>query len=87
MGDYTGSEYKIELLKGAKPYYVTLLPIPEICKVILKTEVNRLINIDVLKRINNYKGKAPIFVIPKKNGTICFISDFRGLNKRIRSNS
>ena len=36
-----GSEYKIELLEGAKPYHAKPFPIPKIHKETLKTEVNR----------------------------------------------
>ena len=84
LGNYTGSEYEIELLKGTKPYHAKPFPIPKIHEEILKIDVNRLINIGVLKRKNNSKWEAPTFVIPKKNGIVHFISDFRKLNKRIK---
>ena len=84
LGDYKGSQYKIELLEGAKPYHAKLFPIPKKNKETLKTEVNRLINICVSKRKNDSKWTAPKFIIPKKNGTVRFISDFRELNKRIK---
>ena len=61
-----------------------LFPIPKIHKEILITELNRLINIGVLKHKNNSKWAAPTFIIPKKNGTVWFISGFRELNKRIK---
>ena len=47
LATYTGSEYKIELLEGAKPYHAKPFPIPETHEETLKTEVNRLINIGV----------------------------------------
>ena len=50
----------------------------------LKREINRLVNIGVLKHKHNSEWAAPIFIIPKKNGTVCFISDVRELNKRIK---
>ena len=84
LGINTGSGYKIELLEGAKPYYAKPFPIPKIQKETLKTEVNILINIGVLKCKNNSKWAAPFFIITKKNGTVHFISDFRELNKRIK---
>ena len=43
----------------------------------VKKEVNRLIEIGVLKKINNSQWAAPTFIIPKINGTVRFISDFR----------
>ena len=53
-------------------------------KEIIKTGVNKLINVGVLKRTDNSKWVAPTFIISKKNGTVCFLSDFRELNKPIK---
>ena len=38
LGNYTGSECKIELLEGAKPYHAKPFPMPKIHKETLKTE-------------------------------------------------
>ena len=84
LGNNVGSEYKIELLEGAEPYHAKPFPIPRIHKESLTIEVNRLINIGVLKRKSTCKWAAPTFIIPKKNGTVRFISDFRELNKIIK---
>ena len=40
--------------------------------------------IGILKYENYSEWAAPTFIIPKKNGTVRFISDFRELNKRIK---
>ena len=47
-------------------------------------EVEQLCKLGVLKKVNRSQWAAPTFVIPKKDGTVCFISDFWELNKRIR---
>ena len=83
LGNYTGSKYKIELKENIKPYHAKPFPIPKVHEPTLKKEVERLVKIGVLKRINNSEWAAPTFIIPKKNGTVRFISDFRELNKRI----
>jgi len=49
----------------------------------LKAEVERLVKISVLKKVNRSEWAAPTFVIPKKGGSVRFISDFRELNKRM----
>ena len=87
LDNYTSSEYKIEFLEGAKPYHTKTFPIPKIHEETLKSEVNRLRNIGVLNRKTNSKWPAPTFIIPKKNGTVCYISDFRELNIRIKRKS
>ena len=46
-------------------------------------EVERLCQLGVLKKVNRSQWAAPTFVIPKKDGSVRFISDFRELNKRI----
>jgi hypothetical protein len=38
----------------------------------------------VLKKVNRLEWAAPSFIIPKKNGIIRFINDFRELNKQIK---
>jgi hypothetical protein len=38
----------------------------------------------VLKRVNQSEWAALTFVIPKKDGSKCFICNFRELNKRIK---
>ena len=40
LDNYTGLEFKIELLEGAKPNYTKHFPIPKIHKESLKIEVN-----------------------------------------------
>jgi hypothetical protein len=42
------------------------------------------VEIGVLKKVNRLEWAAPLFIIPKKNGTARFINDFRELNKRIK---
>ena len=74
----------IELKEEIKPYHAKAFPIPRIHEETLKREVERLVKIGVLKRINNSQWAAPTFIIPKKNGTVRFISNFRELNKRIK---
>ena len=47
-------------------------------------EIERLVASGVLKKVNRSEWAAPTFIIPKKDGTVRFISDLRELNKRIK---
>jgi hypothetical protein len=83
LGTWTQDPYHIELKPDAKPYHSRAFAIPKIHEPTLKKEVQRLCDIGVLKRVNRSEWAAPCFIIPKKNGTVRFITDFRKLNERI----
>ena len=50
LGKYTGSTYKIELKEDVKPYHAKPFPIPKVHEPTLKKEVERLVEIGVLKK-------------------------------------
>ena len=65
LGNYTGTAYKIELLEGPQLYHAKLYPIPKVHEETLKTEVNRLVDIGVLKRKNN--SEWALYFLKKSN--------------------
>ena len=62
--------------KHHKPF-----PVPKIHEVTLQNELVRLCKIGVLRKCSDSTWASPTFIIPKKNGTVRFISDFRYVNK------
>ena len=84
LGTWRSTPYAIQLRENVQPYHAKPFPIPRIHEQTLKVELQRLCDIGVLRRINHSEWAAPTFVIPKKDGLVRFISDFRKLNKRIR---
>ena len=53
LDKYTGSDYTVELKEDAKLHHAKPFPIPKIHRPTLKKEVDRLIEIGALKKINN----------------------------------
>jgi len=84
LGTWNGEPYDIELKPEAKPYHSRSLPVPKIHEAMLKVELDHLCKVGILKWVNWSEWAAPTFLIPKKDATIWFISDFCELNKRIK---
>jgi Reverse transcriptase (RNA-dependent DNA polymerase) len=78
------SPVSIELQPNAKPFHARAYPVPQIHKATMKREVEQLDMIGVLKECNDSEWWAPTFIIPKKDGQIHFISNFRKLNQYLK---
>ncbi|GFH61176.1 hypothetical protein CTEN210_17652 [Chaetoceros tenuissimus] len=84
LGTWNCSPVEIELKEGATPYATRPYPVPKIHEKQLKAEIQRFIDLGILKRTLNSEWASPAFLIPKKDGKVCFICDFRQLNARIK---
>jgi len=69
-------EVKLELQEGAKSYHAGAYNTPRCHIQTLKADVERLVKIGVLKKVNLSEWAAPTFIIPKKDGSVRLISDF-----------
>ena len=84
LGTWEGDPYKIQLREDVKPFHARPFSVPKAYERTLKLEIERLCKIGVLKRVNRSEWASPSFIIPKKDGTVRFINDFREVNKRIK---
>ena len=66
-----------------KPDNTRWYPVPRINKPTFKTELERLEKIRVLERVQESEWGTPVFIIPKKEGTVGFLTDFRKVNELI----
>ena len=83
LGTWHGKPYGIKLKPDAEPYHGKSFPVPHIHDLTFKQELDRLEYLKVIKKVNQSQWGAPKFLIPKKDITVRFISEFRELNKRI----
>lgn len=84
LGEGKASDVELELREGARPFHSRPFPIPQVHEGAMKREVERLCQLGVLEEDHDSEWGAPSFIIPKKNGTVRFISDFRKLNTMLK---
>ena len=84
LGKWKGTPYDIKCKEGVEPYHARPYAVPKIHELTLKAEIDRLVRAGILRKVNRSEWAAPTFIIPKKDGTVRFISDFCKLNKKIR---
>lgn len=67
----------LELKPEAQPYNSRAFPIPQVHYETVKNDVDRLCQLGVLKKVPPGRWACPSFIVPKSNGTVRFITDFR----------
>ena len=60
--------------------HVSPFSIPKIHEQILKKEIKRLCDLGVLQPEVAQEYQSPSLILPKQNGTVRIVSDFRVLN-------
>ena len=81
LGDWKTKPVSFQIQERASPYHGQAFPVPKVHKKTIIKEVERLCQLGVLER--QPASEWPSFVIPKKDKTIRFLSDFREVNKRL----
>jgi hypothetical protein len=84
LGRYPGRTVHLELRADAKPSSCRPYPVPRHHQRVFKEELDRLCSIGVLSRCGASSWLSPSFIIPKKDASVRWISDFRELNKCIK---
>ena len=83
LGSWNMTPVKLDLKSDAKPYHAKPYPVPFSQEEKLKEEINRLVEYGILRKVNDSEWAAPMFTIPKPDGSLRSLADFRELNKRI----
>jgi len=86
LGVWPNTEIGATLVGGATPYHCQRpMRIPHAHCSTLKKKIDHLVSIRVLEVDGNTAGPwcSPTFIIPKKDGTVRFITDYREVNQRM----
>ncbi len=83
LGDWKTKPVSFQLKEGVSPYHGRAFPLPKVHKDTIIKEVERLCQLGVLERQPASEWALPSFIIPKKDKTVCFLSDFWEVNKRL----
>ncbi len=81
LGEWNVPPVSVQLKEGAKPFHSRPYPIPKFHKATLMKEIDQLVSIEVMKWQPYSQWASPSFIIPKKDLTVCTISDSRNITK------
>jgi hypothetical protein len=84
LGVYPHKKVHIDIDPNAKPVHSRPYPVPQIHLKTFKKELDHLVRVAVLAAQQESEWVSPSFIIPKKDGRACWISDLHQLNKVIR---
>jgi hypothetical protein len=84
LGVYPHKKVHIDIDPNAKPVQSRSYPVPQIHLKTFKKDLDHLVRIGVLAAQQKSEWVSPSFIIPKKDGRVCWISDLRQSNKVIR---
>jgi hypothetical protein len=83
LGDSKTKPVSFQLKEGVSPYHGQAFPVTKVHKETIIKEVERLCQLGVLERQPASEWALPSFIIPKKDKTVHFLSDFWEENKRL----
>ena len=84
LGKYPHRQVHLELIDGAKPVHCKPYPVARVHEQLFKQECANLVRDGVLEPIGGSEHAYPTFIVPKKDGRIRWVSDFRKLNVNLK---
>jgi len=84
LGKYPHQKIHLDIQNNAQPFHAKSYAVPHIHQQVFKDELQRLCQIGVLEKCGGTEWAAGTFIIPKKDGRVRWVSDFRMLNKSLK---
>ena len=76
----------LDLNPGSKPFNSKYYQVPRIYKETFCKEIKRLVKIGMLTTVQQSQYGTPVFIIPKKERTVRFITEYLRLNQKLVRN-
>ena len=86
LGYWATEPVYLELNPYSKTFNSIYYTVPRINKETSHKDLNRLVEIGVLNPVQWSQYSTPIFIIPKKEGNVRFITDYRRINQQLTKN-
>ena len=86
LGDWSTEPANLELKPYSKPFNIRYYPVPRINRENFRKELKRLLEIGVLTPVQQSQYSTPVFIVPKKEGTVRCIMYYCMLNKQLFRN-
>lgn len=84
LGVYPRKKIHLDLIPGAQPVHCRAYAVAHLHQKVFKDECWRLVEEGVLEPCGATDHAYPTFIIPKKDGRVRWVSDFRKLNAMIK---
>ena len=81
---FKGPPVHLQLIENPMPVRRRPHSVPTSHLTVFKAELQRLLQIGVIEKAARSEWIAGTFIVPKKDGRVRWITDFRGLNKSLR---
>ena len=80
---FKGPPVSLQLIENPMPVHRRPYSVPTSHLTVFKAELQRLLQIGVIEKAARSEWIAGTFIVPKKDGRVRWITDFRGLNKSL----